>query len=189
VCSGRTVILETRDRNAMGSMRTTSLPAFMVAAGILAVCAACKPKGDERRILALIERAAILAEGHKTGKIMDLATKTFVADPGGRDRKEVQSILAYAFLRYGNFRIKFPTPAIEIAPSGDAADVRVPFVVFRENMIMPDLTGLRDNPGKWIEEVAKSADPYHLELKLEKIDGEWMAERAHIEGLRGPEEL
>ena len=162
---------------------------LMAAACAVALCWACKPKDDEKLIFALIERAAILAQEHKTGKIMDLATETFVADPGGRDRQEVQSILVYAFMRYGNFKIKFPTPEIEIAPSGDAASAKVPFVVVREGMIIPDLTKLKDDPARWIEEVSRSTDPYHIELRLEKIDGEWKVQKAIMQGLRSPEDL
>lgn len=167
-----------------------SLPeAVMLAVVMAAAAASCKPKDDEKLILALIEEAAILAQQHKVGDILDLTTDTFAAYPGGRDREEVKSILAMAFMHYGDFAIKFPNPSIDFSPDRDTASVQVPFVVLRGGTLLPDLSGLVNDPARWAEEASKSADPYHLKLQLVKIDGDWKVETASLQGLRSLEEI
>jgi len=167
-----------------------SLPeAIVLAAFMVAAAASCKPKDDEKLILALIEEAAILAQQHKVADILDLTTDTFTANPGARDRNEVKSILAMAFMHYGDFAIKFPNPSIDISPAGDTASVQVPFVVLRGGTLLQDLSGLVNDPARWAEEASKSADPYHLDLQLFKVDGDWKVETASLQGLRSLEEI
>ena len=154
----------------------------MLAAVMVTAAASCKPRDDEKLILALIEEAAILAQQHKVGDILDLTTDTFTANPGGRDREEVKSILAMAFMHYGDFIIKFPNPSIDISPAGDSAVVQVPFVILRGGGLLPDLSGLVNDPARWAEEATKTADPYYLELRLFKVDGDWKVETASLHG-------
>jgi hypothetical protein len=166
------------------------LAASVTLAAVMAVAAAsCKPKDDEKLILALIEEAAILAQQHKVGDILDLTTDTFAAYPGGRDREEVRSILAIAFMHYGDFAVKFPNPSIDFSPDRDTASVQVPFVILRGGTLLPDLSGLVNDPARWAEEVSRSADPYHLDLKLAKVDGDWKVETATLQGLRALEDM
>jgi len=167
-----------------------SLPeAVMLATVMVTAAASCKPKDDEKLILALIEEAAILAQQHKVGDILDLVTDTFTANPGARDTDEVRSILAMAFMHYGDFAIKFPNPSIDISPAGDTASVQVPFVILRGGALLPDLSGLVNDPARWAEEATKTADPYHLDLQLFKVDGDWKVNTASLQGLRSLEEI
>jgi hypothetical protein len=153
----------------------------------LSWAAGCREKDDEKLILALIERAAVLAQEHNAAKIMKLASDTFLAYPGGRDAEETKQVLLIAFMRYGSFQIKYPSPNIDIAETRDMAHVKIPFVVIREGALVPDLSGLYEDPGKWLDEASRTADPYHLELRLAKIRGKWLVERAEIQGVRGME--
>jgi len=170
-------------------MRTTATIRIVCLGLALSWTAGCKEKDDEKLILALIERAAVLAQEHNAAKIMKLTSDTFLAYPGSRDAEETKQVLLIAFMRYGSFQIKYPNPSIDIAPTRDMANVKIPFVVIRQGALVPDLTGLYEDPGKWLEEAGKTTDPYHLELRLAKIKGEWLVERAEIQGIRGIEDI
>ena len=161
---------------------------WLLAAALLASSAGCRKGGDEQAILELIDEAARLAEAHETSEIMDLATDDFVAEPGGRDSEEVRGILQFAFMRYGEMRIVYPKPSIEITPP-DMARAGVPFVIMRAGGPVPDLGGLVEDHEKWLEEASRSADPYHLDLWLLKTSGRWKVAKVHIEGLRPVEEI
>ena len=151
-------------------------------------CSGCEEKDDEKAILKLIETGVLLAEQHKVGKVMDLATDNFTAMPGKKDKEEVRSTLMFVFMRYGKFRIKCPKPKISVT-SMDTAHVKVPYVVLREGSLIPDLKELYNDPGKWVEEVGKTADPYYLELWLVKTGGGWKVDKAEIQGFRSLESL
>lgn len=168
-------------------MNTTAIIRTLFLVTALAWTAGCREKDDEKLILALIERAAVLAQEHNAAKIMKLTTDTFLANPGSRDAEETKQVLLIAFMQYGSFLIKYPNPTIDIAPTRDMANVKIPFVVIREGALVPDLASLYEDPGKWLEEAGKTADPYHLELRLAKIKGAWLVERAEIQGIRGIE--
>jgi hypothetical protein len=170
-------------------MRKTTVPGAFFLMLALSLAAGCKEKDDEKLILALIERAAVLAQEHNASKIMKLATDTFLAYPGGRDAVETKQILLIAFMRYGKFQIKYPNPSIDIASTRDMANVKIPFVVIREGALLPDLGSLYEDPAGWLEEAGKTADPYHLELRLAKIKGDWLVERAEIQGIRPMEDI
>lgn len=153
----------------------------------LTILLGCKEKDDEKLILALINDAAQLAMDHETGKLMDLTTDTFTADPGSRDAESVRSVLTYAFMRYGKFTIIYPQPRVEVAPNRETATAKVPFVIVREGGPIPDLLDLVGDPEKWLEEAGKGADPYHLDIWFWKEGGEWKVDRARIQGIRSME--
>ena len=48
---------------------------------------------------------------------------------------------------------------------------------------------LYEDPAGWLEEAGKTADPYHLELRLAKIKGDWLVERAEIQGIRPMDDI
>jgi len=173
----------------MTRRRWTLIGSITLAAAAALAAGSCKPKDDEKLILALIEEAAILAQQHKVADILDLTTDTFTANPGGRDRDEVRSILAMAFMHYGDFAVKYPNPSIDISPAGDTASVKVPFVILRGGALLPDLSGLVNDPARWAEEASKNADPYYFDLQLFKVDGDWKVETASLQGLRPMEEI
>jgi hypothetical protein len=150
---------------------------------VVVTCAAgCRGRDDEAAIRAMIGDAARLAEKHDAFSILDLATEDFVAEPGALDRHEVQGVLQQAFLRYGRFTILTPRPSVEISPP-DMAEARVPFVVVRAGTAIPDLGGLVEDHERWIEEAARTADPYVLELSFLKTGGRWKVSGASIEDL------
>jgi len=147
-------------------------------------CRSCDDRSDEEQILALIEKAATLAQDHDTDGLMDLTTQWFTAEPGNRDHGEVRQVLTFAFHRYGNFRIAYPEPAIEVAPDRTTARATVPFVILREGLTLPDLGGLASDPEGWVEEASQTADPYRLRIDFAREDGEWKVDRAKIDGVR-----
>ncbi len=150
-------------------------------------CSGCEEKDDRTAILKIIQEAAVMAQEHRTSDLMDLTTSTFTAH--GSDQQGVRGILMYAWNRYGQFRILYPEPAIDVAPDRMTAKAKVPFVVLREGGPIPDLGGLAADPQGWLEEASKSADPYHLELWFAKIDDGWKVEKAELDGVRPMESL
>ncbi|MFH1434299.1 MAG: hypothetical protein ABIJ56_01160 [Pseudomonadota bacterium] len=151
-------------------------------------CSGCEEKDDEKAILKLIENGILLAEQHKAGKVMDLATDNFTAMPGNKSTEETNNMLVYAFMRYGKFRIKCPEPKIDIT-SMDTAHVKIPFIVLREGGLIPDLSKLASDPEQWVSEAGKTADPYYLELWLVKTGDGWRVDKARIDGIRPLEEI
>ena len=151
-------------------------------------CSGCEEKDDEKAILKLIETGILLAEQHKVGKVMDMATDNFTAMPGKKSREETNNMLMYAFMRYGKFRIKCPKPKISIT-SMDTAHAKIPFIVLREGGLIPDLSKLYNDPEQWALEAGKSADPYYLELWLVKTGGSWKVDKAKIDGIRPIESI
>jgi hypothetical protein len=152
-------------------------------------CTGCRPGDDEKAIRDIIEKAARMAERHETSDILELTTRRFEASPGERDRDEVRTVLLFAFKQYGSFAILYARPSVAIDPSGLAARARIPFIVVREGRPIPDLGGLHEDPEGWIEEAGKSTDPYNLEIWFEKQDGDWMVDRARLDGIRPMESL
>lgn len=158
--------------------------ALVATASLPAGCRGCDDRSDEERILDLVHESATMAQEHDISGLMDITTRWFTASPGNRERKEVRQILLVAFQRYGNFRIAYPEPSIHVAPDGLSAKAKVPFVILREGLEIPDLGDLAGDPEGWVQEVSMTADPYRLELWLVKEDGDWLVDRARVQGIR-----
>lgn len=157
---------------------------------VLAIClgvhlSACGGKDDTEAIYELIQKGTDLSEEKQVGDLMDLTLPDFVAQPGGRDRREAKRILFAAFRHYGDFKIRYPRPQVEILSDGDGARVTVHFLIVRQDQSIPGLKELYDDPRKWIETASRKADLYQLTLALEMDGGDWLVSEALLEGFKG----
>ncbi|MEJ2155360.1 MAG: hypothetical protein P8X96_08485 [Desulfobacteraceae bacterium] len=157
----------------------------LIAAGVCIIIAACGGKDDTAAIYELIEKGTALAEERQVGDLLDLTLPDFVAQPGGRNRQETKGVLFAAFMHYGQFKIRYPRPQVEIHNQDDSAMATVHFLIVRQNQPFPGLKELYDNPRKWIEEAGEKADLYQLKLDLKKDGGDWRVGRAELEGFKG----
>ena len=155
----------------------TALPILLTLIG-------CGEKDDTRAVRRLIESSATMAEKHHIRELMQLTTEDFMALPGGYDTRIVRGILFRAFNHYGQFKIHFPHPSIEVTKGGHASAV-VYFIIMSKDRSVPGLKELYDDPLRWIEKVGEKADLYQLRLDLVKKDMDWLVRQAHIERLKG----
>lgn len=59
------------------------------------------------------------------------------------------------------------------------------FVIMRQNLSLPGLKKLYDNPQQWVEAVGEKADLYQLKLQLSKKDGDWQVKTAYLKPFKG----
>ena len=147
--------------------------------------ASCSEKDDVGVIRQTVKKGAELAEEHDAKGLMKLTTEDFFAMPGHHDHLEVRKILWLAFRHYGELKVMYPEPSIDLAESGDTAIANVYFMIVKKDRSFPDLDELYKDPQGWLEEVGENADLYRLNLEFLKKDGDWLAKRAHIESFRG----
>jgi len=145
----------------------------------------CIHKDETEVIHRLIKKGAKLAEAHNVGGLMELTSEGFSAMPGNRDRAEVRSILFMAFRHYRDFRILYPQPGVDLEESGEAASVRIYFLIVRKDRSYPELKDLYGDPGDWLEEVGDNADLYRLELEMIRKGGDWLTKGARLEPFKG----
>jgi hypothetical protein len=145
----------------------------------------CSKKDDASLIDALIKKAAKLAEAHDVKKLVKLTTEDFLALPGRHDRQETKRILWLAFRHYGQFKILFPEPSIDVAETSSAATARVYFVIVRKDLSYLGLKDLYKDPEAWLEEVGENADLYRIDLDFVVKDGDWLVKTARLEPFRG----
>lgn len=145
----------------------------------------CSAKDDSEQVRNLIHDGAALAQAHQIGDLLDLTTERFVALPGSYDRRRIKGVLFAAFQHYGQFKIHFPRPSVEIDPDGKFARTVVYFMIVSQSHELPGLKDLYDNPRGWLEAAAKKADLYQLKLQLSKDSGEWRVKLAILEGFTG----
>ena len=148
-------------------------------------CGSGAPPDDEVLIRKLIDEARALAEQKKINELMDLATRDLTVDPGRRDRQAVRATLFAAFRFYRAFQIKYPRPMVSVDAAKTRGETTIPFVIVRQGAAFPDLKALYDEPERWLEEVGRMADLYHLTVWLKKDGDSWLVERAHIQGTKG----
>lgn len=148
----------------------------------------CDDKQDDRALItARVAEIADLAERHDISGMMELTTRDYVANPGGRDSQDVRGVLLIALRRYGTFQIRHPEPSIDLDDSKKRASVTVPFLVVREGEDFPDadLDQVTDDPEAWAKEVGEAVgDPYYLELSVRKVDGDWLVYKSTIRGTK-----
>jgi hypothetical protein len=179
------------DRREMQSMRqsataNTSIVRTCCAALIfVSVFTSCSEKDDAQIVRDIIGKCAKLAEQKQIGELLDFATKDFQAQPGRHDARSVKGILFVTFQQYGRFEIHYPRPKVTVSPDGNEADATVFFLIVRQDLAIPGLRELYQDPQGWLEAVGENADLYELELKWVKKDGEWLVRRAYLEGFRG----
>ncbi|MEJ2363722.1 MAG: hypothetical protein P8075_05985 [Deltaproteobacteria bacterium] len=152
---------------------------------ILSFSLSCSKENEVERIRNLIKKGAQLAEKHDLNGLMKLTSEDFVARPGKHGSREVKRILWLAFNHYGNFRIMYPEPGVDLGPQGLNASARVYFLIVRREQSAPKVEDLYKDPKGWIEKVGESADLYRLSLDLLKRDGDWLVKGALLEPFRG----
>ena len=158
---------------------------LLLALGLGVLLSACGDKDDTKAIYEMIQNGTSLAEEKQVGDLMDLTVPEFVAQPGGRDRRQAKGVLFAAFMRYGNFKIHYPRPQVDILSDGDSANATVHFLIVRQDQSIPGLKELYDDPRKWIDTASEKADLYQLKLALVKKGGDWLVGKAELEGFKG----
>ena len=145
----------------------------------------CSKEDEAERIRSLIKQGAELAEKHDLSGLIKFTTEDFVAQQGKHARREVRRILWFAFNHYGNFRIIYPEPSVDLGPEGRDGSARVYFLIVKREQSAPKVKDLYKDPRGWIEEVGESADLYRLSLDLLKENGAWLVKGALLEPFRG----
>jgi hypothetical protein len=151
----------------------------------LFILAACSKDNDTEQILNLIKEGAKLAEEHSAAGILKLTTEDFVARPGQHDGREVRRILWFAFNHYGNLKVMYPEPSVDLKESGREASAKVYFMIVRKERSIPELKDLYKDPRGWLQEVGENADLYRLKLELLKNNGDWLVRSVLLEPFRG----
>lgn len=144
----------------------------------------CSKKDDVSLILHLIQESARIAEAHRVQELMDLTTEDFQATPGPLDRRETAKMLWWAFRHYGDFKILYPEPSIDLG-SKDAASARIYFMIVKKERTYPDLKKLYKDPEAWLEEVGENADLYRLTLGFAWMNSDWTVKSALLEPFKG----
>jgi hypothetical protein len=145
----------------------------------------CAKEDEAEKIRSLIKEGAELAEKHDISGLLKFTTEDFVAQPGRHGSREVRRILWFAFNHYGNFRIMYPEPSVDLGPEGRDGSARVYFLIVKREKSAPNVKDLYKDPRGWIEEVGENADLYRLSLHLLKENGDWLVKGALLEPFRG----
>jgi hypothetical protein len=156
---------------------------FSALALLLIPC--CGEKDDVTAIRSLIKKGAGHAEKHEIDGILKLASENLRVLPGDVDLREVRRILWLAFRHYGDLKVIYPRPAVEIEKDANHASAQFPFLIVKRDQSIPKLNELVNEPQKWVQEVGERADLYRLKLRLSKSSGEWLVNHAEIEGFTG----
>jgi hypothetical protein len=152
---------------------------------ILSFSPSCSKENEAERIRSLIKEGAEFAEKHDLSGLMKFTTEDFIAQPGKHGSREVKRILWFAFNHYGNFRIMYPEPSVDLGPQGLTASARVYFLIVRREQSAPRVEDLYKDPKGWIEKVGESADLYRLTLDWLKKNGDWLVKGALLQPFRG----
>ena len=158
---------------------------FLIVGALILASAFCSPKDDERALRELVEKAARFAEQHDIGGIMDLATEDFQAQPGNLDRRGAKRILFMTFRHYGELKVFYPQPSVDLESGEGGPSVSVPFLIVKKDQSLPELKELYSDPKGWVEKAGEIADLYRLKLKVAKVDGHWLVKRAYLEKFTG----
>ncbi len=158
---------------------------IILASLLLTVASSCTLNDDATSIRDMVKKGAELAESHRIGKLIDLTSEDFIAQPGHHNGRTVKGILFRAFQYYGDFNIFYPRPLITIGDNGITASATIYFVIMRQNLSLPGLKKLYDNPQQWVEAVGEKADLYQLKLQLSKKDGDWQVKTAYLKPFKG----
>jgi hypothetical protein len=152
---------------------------------LLLFSTSCAKEDEAEKIRTLIKEGAELAENHDISGLIKFTTEDFIAQPGQRDSRGVRRILWFAFNHYGNFRIMYPEPSVELEPGGQKASSRIYFLIVKREQAAPKVKDLYKDPKGWIEQVGESADLYRLSLELSKENKDWLVKGALLEPFRG----
>ena len=135
---------------------------------ILFSCLSCSKEDEAERIRSVIKNSDELDEKHDLSGLFKFTTEDFIAQPGNHGSREVKRMLWFAFNHYGNFRIIYPEPSVDLGPEGRNGSARVYFLIVRREQSAPKIRDLYKDPNGWIEQVGESADLYRLNLDLLK---------------------
>ena len=163
--------------------KSTLIPGLLIA-WLFAGCSSTPPPDDEALIRTLIDEARALAEQKKINELMELTTEDLTVDPGQRNRRAARATLFAAFRFYGAFRINYPRPMVSVNDAKTHGEATIPFVIIKKGAAFPELKALYNEPERWLEEVGRMADLYHLTLWLKKDGDSWLVEKAHIQGTK-----
>ena len=146
----------------------------------------CSAKDDAEVIRQLVKEGAKLAESHDISGLMKLTAENFIADPGQHDHRAVRGILFRAFKYYGQFKIMYPRPSVDLSSNGQSAFIGVHFLVVKKDLSVPGLEELYRDPRGWLEEVGEKGDLYRLNLELSRHKRNWLVKLARIEPFPSP---
>ena len=152
---------------------------------VLLLFPSCTKEDETEKIRSLIKEGVELAEKHDISGLIAFTTKDFIAQPGKHGSREVRRILWFAFNHYGNFRIMYPEPSVDLGPEGREGSARVYFVIVKKDQSVPKVQDLYKDPKGWIEQVGERADLYRLSLDVVKEHGDWLVKGALLEPFRG----
>jgi len=166
-------------------LRIRMLMSFLSAFLICAICVACSRQDDAEKVRLLIAKGASLAEAHDLSGLLQLASKDVRASPRDLDRRGIKKVLWQTFNYYGQLKVLYPRPVVEMKDEAHEASAQFPFLIVRKEQTLSDLEGLRSDPIAWIEKIGETADLYRLRLLLTKQDGTWFVNRAYLERFNG----
>ncbi|MBN1103533.1 MAG: hypothetical protein JXL84_09000 [Deltaproteobacteria bacterium] len=166
-----------------------SLRGFVVLTSLMGIVflslPSCSGTDDVTAIRNVVKEGARLGEKHELGEIFELTTEDFTALPGKLDRRETRRILWLAFRHYGEFRILYPRPGVEVQSDRRSASAVFPFLIVRKDASFPNLKDLVEDPQRWLDAVGENADLYRLKLDLIKEGAGWRVRQAHIQRFTG----
>jgi len=165
--------------------KSLSLRLAVLGVILLALPLSCAKEDEAEKIRNLIKQGAELAEKHDISGLLTFTTEDFIAQPGKHGSREVRRVLWFAFNYYGNFKIMYPEPSVDLGPEGRDGSARVYFLIVKREQIAPNIKDLYKDPKGWIEEVGESADLYRLSLDLLKKNGDWLVKGALLEPFKG----
>ena len=149
------------------------------------LASACSQEDDVAAIRALIQKGAALTEAHDISSLMELASEDIVALPGAHNRLEIKRILWLALRRYGQIRVLYPKPSVDLSTEGDRASCAMFLLIVKKDRVIPELKDLYDDPQGWLETVGDNADLYQLKLEWLKTDSRWLVKKARLDAFRG----
>lgn len=145
----------------------------------------CSSKNDTDLVREVIDEGVALAEAHQIGDLLRLTTKEFIALPGRHNQPSTKRVLFAAFRHYGEFKINYPRPSVEIQSNRQQATATVYFLIVSKSRQLPGLKALYNDPRQWLEAAAEKADLYQLKLAFAKQGGDWRVSKATLEGFKG----
>ena len=116
---------------------------------------------------------------------MDLTSEDFQAQPGNFDRRGAKSILFMTFRHYGELKVFHPQPDVDLESTEGGSSVSFPFLIVKKDQSLPELKELYNDPKGWVQKAGESADLYRFKLKVTKVDGNWLVNRATLERFTG----
>ena len=145
----------------------------------------CSSKDEETAIRELVKKGATLGEERDIRGLMNLTTEDFLALPGDLGNQETRRILFLAFRHYGELKILYPRPNVDLKPDKRSASAVFPFLIVKKETTLPKLKELYEDPQRWLETVGENADLYRLKLEWVKQNGDWLVRQARLERFTG----